>query len=230
MASIWVVQSGCNNPARDLSSKAGGAFPLDAISEPEYLLSMSAASVILELPEVRARISPITVAQYRQLSEFNERGRRTELIRGIIFEKMSKSPLHSSIARRLFTLLQNALPPHFTLLREDPLTFADSEPEPDLAIVHGEEKDFVSQHPSTAALVIEIAVSSAAEDRSLASLYAEAGVGEYWIVLPAERRIEVYRQPQNGIYQTILAVDGKAELTCESVAGLSLKLGELFER
>jgi Uma2 family endonuclease len=185
---------------------------------------------MLELPEVRARISPITVAQYRQLSEFNERGRRTELIRGIIIEKMSKSPLHSSIARRLFKLLQTALSPHFTLLREDPLTLTDSEPEPDLAIVRGEEKDFVSQHPSTAALVIEIAVSSAAEDRSLASLYAEAGVEEYWIVLPVEGRVEVYRRPLNGIYQMISTVDGEAELTCESVAGLNLKLGEIFER
>jgi Uma2 family endonuclease len=189
---------------------------------------MSAASMVLDLPEVRARISPITVAQYQQLSEFNEQGRRTELIRGVILEKISKSPLHSSIARRLYKLLQTALPAHFTLLREDPLTLSDSEPEPDLAIVRGDEFEFVSRHPSTAALVIEIAVSSAAEDRSLAALYAEAGVEEYWIVLPLERRIEVYRRPERGIFSELLVVEGDTVLTCKSIAGVQVGLAELF--
>ena len=49
-------------------------------------------SGILELREVRQRISPLPVAAYHRLEEFNENGRRTELIRGIVIEKMSKSP------------------------------------------------------------------------------------------------------------------------------------------
>ncbi len=189
---------------------------------------MSAASAILDLPEVRARISPLTVAQYHQFPEFNEHGRRTELIRGILIEKMSKSPLHSSIARRLFRLLQSTLPPHCTLLREDPLTLADSEPEPDLAIVRGDEEDFLHQHPTTAALVIEIAVSSVGFDREKASLYAEAGVEEYWIVLPVERRVEVHRRPDAGAYLDRSTVEGDVALTCGSVPSFSVRLGELF--
>jgi len=39
---------------------------------------------ILELPEVRNRVSPLTVDEYHRLDEFNEKGRRTELIRGIV--------------------------------------------------------------------------------------------------------------------------------------------------
>ena len=189
---------------------------------------MSAASQILEIPEVRARISPVTVAQYQQFPEFNAHGRRTELIRGIVIEKMSKSPLHSSIARRLFKLLQPGLPAHFTLLREDPLIWADSVPEPDLAIVRGDERDFARQHPTTAALVIEIAVTSAAEDRSLASLYAEAGVEEYWIVLPVERQVEVYRRPENGAYLDRVLVEGDATLECGGLPAIRVRLAELF--
>lgn len=189
---------------------------------------MSAASSMLKIPEVRARISPVTVAQYQQFPEFNENGRRTELIRGVIIEKMSKSALHSSIARRLSRLLQLQLPAHFTLLREDPLTLADSEPEPDLAIVSGDERDFAHQHPTTAALVIEIAVTSPAEDRSLASLYAEAGVEEYWIVLPVERRVEVYRRPDGAVYLDRAVVEGDDLLRCGSVEGVSVALTELF--
>ncbi len=188
----------------------------------------AAAAQMLEIPEARARVSSVSVAQYHQLSEFNEDGRRTELIRGVIFEKMSKSPLHSSIGRRLLRLFQSSLSEHFTLLHEDPLTLADSEPEPDLAIVRGDESNFIGTHPTTAALVVEIAVTSAAEDRSLASLYAEAGVEEYWIILPSQRRVEVHRQPESGAYRIHSIVEGDAMLECVAVPGVRVNLATLF--
>ena len=67
-------------------------------------------TTILEIPEVRQRVSPLSVAEYHRLSEYNERGRRTELIRGIIIQKMAKSPLHSYIAKRLHDLIAASLP------------------------------------------------------------------------------------------------------------------------
>src|SRR5215472_1982750 len=138
---------------------------------------------ILDVPEVRQRVSPLTVEEYHRLDEFNERGRRTELVRGIIIEKMSKSPLHSSLAKRLYDLIAAMQPKGFVVRREDPITLADSEPEPDIAIVRGADRDFIQVHPNTAELVIEVAVSSPALDRANASLYAEARVAKYWIVL-----------------------------------------------
>lgn len=189
---------------------------------------MSAASVMLEIPEIRARVAPVTVAQYHQFPEFGANGNRTELIRGILIEKMSKSPLHSSIARRLFMLLQDAMPPGFILLREDPLTFADSEPEPDLAIVRGEEHDFAARHPSTAELVVEIAITSVALDREKAAIYAEAGVAEYWIILPAGRRVEVYRRPENGAYLDLSVVEGDVILAGGNLSFVQVGLAALF--
>jgi Uma2 family endonuclease len=95
------------------------------------------------------------------MGEFNEQRRRTELIRGIVIEKVSKSPLHSALAKRLYDLISAMLPPGFVVRREDPLTLADSEPEPDIAVVQGDEAAFFTAHPSTAELVVEVAVSSA---------------------------------------------------------------------
>jgi hypothetical protein len=51
---------------------------------------MSAASEMLEIPGVRARVSPVTVEPYHQFPEFNVNGRRTELICGMVIEKGSK--------------------------------------------------------------------------------------------------------------------------------------------
>jgi Uma2 family endonuclease len=186
------------------------------------------AAAILEIPEVRAQISQVSVAQYHRFPERNENGRPTELIRGIIIEKMSKSPLHASISDLLCDLLTPQLPEGFVIRRDNPLTFADSEPEPDVAIVRGTRREFLNAHPTTAALVIEVAVSSAALDRENASLFAEAGVEEYWIVLPRERQIEVYRAPNEGSYAERRVVETGATLTCGSVAGLQIALDELF--
>ena len=60
--------------------------------------------------------------------------------------------------------------------------------------------DFGTRHPATAELVVEVAVSSVAPDRENASLYAEAGVTEYWIVLGETEQVEVYRRPVGGVY------------------------------
>ena len=78
---------------------------------------------------------------------------------------------------------------------------ADSVPEPDVSVVRGTPANFRTTHPTSAELVVEVAVSSVALDRENASLYAEAGVGKYWIVLGEEERVEVYRRPENGAYQ-----------------------------
>ena len=189
---------------------------------------MTAAAQMLEIPEVRARISPVTVAQYHDFPERNENGRRTELIRGVVIEKMSKSPLHSIINSALYELMQPQVPSDFWLRKDAPLTLRDSEPEPDISVVRGKRATFATRHPSTAALVVEIAVTSAAEDRSLASLYAEAGVEEYWIVLPALRRVEVYRHPEAGAYRDKSVVDGDTTLECAAIPAIRIRLAELF--
>src|SRR5213592_1062614 len=99
-------------------------------------------AAILEIPEVRQRVSPLSVEEYHRLDEFNENGRRTELIRGIILEKLPKSPRHCSIASQLYQLLLAQLPQGYCIRKYDPLTFADSEPEPDISIVPGKDNDF----------------------------------------------------------------------------------------
>lgn len=183
---------------------------------------------ILDLPEVRRRVSRLSVAEYHRLGELTENGKRTELIRGLLIEKKSKSPLHTSIARRLFRLLLPVIPSGYFISKEEPLTLRDSEPEPDFAVVRGSEDEFRGAHPTTAALVIEVAVSSVDLDRELASVYAEAGVDEYWIVLARNRAVEVYRRPENGQYQEKTVVEGNCPLASVALPGVAVALPDLF--
>jgi len=185
-------------------------------------------SAILEIPEVRQRVSRLSVEEYHRLNEFNDNGRRTELVRGIVIEKMSKSPQHRVLASRLYQLLLALLAEGYSAWKEEPLTLADSEPEPDISVTHGSESDFAESHPTTAELVIEVAVSSATLDRENTSLYAEAGVKEYWIVLGPEKRLEVYRQPENGRYRESLQYGPADTLQCASVPAVRIRVSDLF--
>ena len=162
------------------------------------------------------------------MGEFNKNGRRTELIRGIVIEKVRKTPLHCYIGKRLYDLALELSPKGFVVFGQDPLTFSDSEPEPDVAIVRGREDEFSQEHPSTAELVIEVADSSVALDLENASLYAEANVTEYWIVLAEARQVEVYRNPVNGRYQTKLLLGAGDQIECVGVEGMRIAISDIF--
>ena len=155
---------------------------------------------ILEKPEMRRHALPVSVAAYERMAELGLVDEKTELIRGVIFEKMSKSPLHSGLIQYLTELLQPHLPDGCAVRTEQPLKMRDSCPEPDIAVVTGHARQFLREHPATARLIIEIAVSSEALDREKAAIYAEAGVGEYWIVLPDRSVIERFTQPGTTCY------------------------------
>jgi Uma2 family endonuclease len=185
-------------------------------------------AAILEIPEVRQRVSPLSVEDYHRLGEYNEHGRRTELIRGIVIEKMSKSPLHRIIASLLYDRLSAQVPKGFSVWKEEPLTFLDSEPEPDISITTREKRDYLAAHPRSAELVVKVAVSSPVLDLENASLYAEAGIKEYWIVLGAERQVEVYRGPEQGHYRQRQVYGFDDLLECASVEGVRERVSDLF--
>ncbi len=72
----------------------------------------------------------------------------------------------------------------------------ESEPEPDVAVAPGEPRDYREGHPSRPALLVEVAESTLASDRrDKGSLYARAGIEDYWIVNLVDRVLEVHRVP-----------------------------------
>ena len=182
---------------------------------------------ILHLPEMRARVRRWTVVEYEKLGD-DPAFRRTELIRGLIVNKMSKSPLHSNAATRFYVFLVRAMRPEFVAQQGEPLRLADSMPEPDFSVMRGTLSDFDTRHPSMAELVVEVAVSSVASDRENASLYAEAGVTQYWIVLGETEQVEVYRRPVDGVYQERRTYGRGEQIENVNVVGGSVPVDTFF--
>src|SRR5262245_42445558 len=86
---------------------------------------------VLEDPVIRARVPAMSVENYHRMAELGMLAPNVELIRGALIEKMPKLPLRSSIVGLLYRFFLSALPAGWYPRAEQPLTFADSEPEPD---------------------------------------------------------------------------------------------------
>ena len=186
---------------------------------------------LVERPSIRQNLYPIAVATYHALGELNLVDEKVELLRGMIVTKMPKSELHVFVVRRLLKLLaEEAAKRGLDLLKEDPLTLADSEPEPDLALVLAGPAGAVAPqpHPATALLVIEVAVTTYERDQAKADIYAEAGVPEYWIVQPEERRVEVFSKLGAEGYGERSVLDEHDLLTPSALPGFSLSPSALF--
>jgi Uma2 family endonuclease len=124
-------------------------------------------------------------------------GETIELIGGQLIVAEPKGSPHAASVGMAGDALRAALPPGWTVRLQDPIALDDeSVPEPDVAVVRGRHADYRHAHPARAALIIEVAESSLAFDRTQkGSLYARAGIADYWIVNLEDRIVEVYRDP-----------------------------------
>lgn len=124
-------------------------------------------------------------------------GERVELIEGEILRMGPQKSAHAAGVRAVEEALRTAFGAGYDVRVQLPLALcADSEPEPDVAVVQGSWRDYRDAHPAAAVLVVEVSDSTVDYDRDWkGSLYARAGVAEYWILNLAERRLEVYRDP-----------------------------------
>ncbi len=183
---------------------------------------------LLELPTVRERVHRVSVADYHRAFAAGALPENVELLRGIIVNKMPKSPLHEFLAQKLMLVLLALLPKGFQLRPERPLTLRESEPEPDLSVVRGRPEDWMEAHPTTAELVIEVAVTSTEIDERKAEIYAEAGVPEYWLVRAEARTVDVFRQPSPDGYRVKVTFRDTDTLRCEAVPGIIFPLAGVF--
>ena len=151
-----------------------------------------------------------------------------ELLHGVLTEVSVKIPEHEELKMRLVRWLDPTAEGHRVRI-EGALVVPDrtSLPEPDIAVV--EPASYLTAHPSSALLVIEVAVSSLRTDtRIKPALYAAAGVPEVWVVDVSARRLIVLRDPAPGGYatETVLGREDHAQPLHVDVG--PLELAELF--
>jgi len=142
-----------------------------------------------------------TVAEYHRLVELGivTENDGVELIEGLLVTKPSpQSPAHDYASCVLREIIFPLLPAGWIARSGSGVTLADSETEPDLAIVRGDRNTYRNRHPNPAdvGVVVEVADSSLDSDRAdKCRIYARAGLPEYWIVNVVDGKVEVYTSP-----------------------------------
>ena len=140
-----------------------------------------------------------TRAEYDRLIEIGvfPPGDPVELLGGELIVAEPQSSPHYTAIRLVEDALRRAFGADWQIRTQGPIALDDeSEPEPDVAVAAGSVRDYSREHPARPVLVVEVSVSSLPLDRShKGSLYARAGLADYWIVNLVSRVLEVYREP-----------------------------------
>src|SRR6059036_2893600 len=138
-------------------------------------------------------------AEYERLIDLGvfQPGEAIELIGGELMVAEPQGAAHYTAVRKTAKALEAAFGPGWEVRTEGPIGLdEDSEPEPDVAVVSGSPEDYSRAHPSRPVLTVEVAESSLAVDRHhKGSLYARAGLADYWVLNLVDRVLEVYREP-----------------------------------
>jgi Uma2 family endonuclease len=138
-------------------------------------------------------------AEYERLIELGvfQAGEPIELIGGELMVAEPQGAAHYTAIRKIAKALEAAFGRGWEVRTQGPIGLDDdSEPEPDVAVVPGSPDDYGRAHPSRPALTVEVAESSLNIDRRhKGSLYARAGLPDYWVLNLIDRVLEVYREP-----------------------------------
>jgi Uma2 family endonuclease len=137
--------------------------------------------------------------EYERLVErsFFRPDERLELLDGLLLVKEPQSSAHMTAVRLVEEALRAAFGVGWDVRPQGPIALdRRSEPEPDVSVVHGSPRDYRDAHPSSPALVVEVALASLTLDRTRkCRAFARAGVPEYWIVNLVDQVLEVHREP-----------------------------------
>jgi Uma2 family endonuclease len=159
-------------------------------------------------------------------------GEEVELLDGGIYVMSPQGAPHTTVTGRLRRRLEREWSregeDRFLVHTHSPIVAGDlSEPEPDL-YVYDAAADSVTELPSFAHLVVEVAESSQARDLGPKhGIYASSGFGEYWVLDLPRREVVVHRDPRTdlGQYAEVRRVPVTTEL---EVLGVTVRVSDLL--
>jgi len=162
---------------------------------------------------------------------------RYELIDGEILSKMGQKPAHAYVIQALLTWLTGLFGAEYTRIQAA-IDLSDTspeydEPEPDAAVTAQPYTHFMERHPRPEDLLILIEVSDTTlrfDLNAKASLYARAGIREYWTIDIVGRRVIVHRQPSSEGYGEIMVYNSEESVAPLARPDKSIRVSDLLPR
>ena len=170
-----------------------------AIAERELFVPEKSAGEDLTDEEFVPQPYRWTREQFNEIGEMGLFvGRRAILVEGEILAMPAMGDLHRGVVTLVSDALREVFGKDYFVSVQSPFDIGKAtDPEPDIAIIKGNVRNFIERGLTEAALIVEVSDTTYLYDRrEKASLYASAGIQDYWIVRLKTRQLEVYRQPQ----------------------------------
>ena len=192
-------------------------------------------TTVTELKKV-SRIVPkrFRVEDFRRMTEAGILPEESgwEIVDGYLIDKMSIGSKHASTVKKLNRILTNLVKDNAIVSVQDPIHINDyNEPEPDIALLRPRDDFYAKSHPlpDEVLLLIEVSDSTIEYDREIKkTLYAKAGIAEFWIVNLKDNTLEVYSQPKNDNYRLARILEPGEDLRSESIENLTLAIDEIL--
>lgn len=130
--------------------------------------------------------------------------RKVELLAGEIVEMTPESPFHRVYGEGLAHYLRTRLKDRAWVSEARPITLANSEPEPDIAVVRLPWFQYSQHHPYSEDILLLIEISDSTLSKDLnekKQLYAQAGILEYWVVDVKAKKVIVFQQSDGNNYR-----------------------------
>jgi Uma2 family endonuclease len=160
-----------------------------------------------------------------------------ELIGGQLVVAEPQGTYHFTAIQAVEEVLRATFGPGWQVRGQGPVALDyESEPEPDVAVVPGSFRDYAAEHPSRPVLVVEVSESSLRFDRyHKGSVYARAGLADYWILNLVDRVLEVYRDPVQDPdaafgwrYRSVETLGPEGFISPLALSGARISVGDLF--
>ncbi|MDX1962481.1 MAG: Uma2 family endonuclease [Pirellulales bacterium] len=176
----------------------------------------------------------LSVAEFQRMGESGifPPEARLELIAGEIIEMSPIGALHAAYVSLLSRIFSNQVAEPYIIFVQNPIQLADSQPQPDLAILLPHPKSYRHHLPTAAdtLLIVEVSDSTLDYDREVKlPLYAGAGIPEVWIVNLQEDQLEVYTQPAATGYLRSRYIKRTETYESEILPGLKLSPAAILD-
>ncbi|MES1022937.1 Uma2 family endonuclease [Gloeocapsa sp. BRSZ] len=175
-----------------------------------------------------------TVQEYHKMADLGilHPDERVELIEGQILTMAAKNPPHSAITKRTADTLRDLLTKKADIRVQEPIYIDNrSEPEPDIAVVKIDSRDYINRHPipNDVFLVIEVADRTLSYDcNKKAALYADAGIPEYWVIDVKNEKVIIFREPKSKTYQHKSIQDKHTIFNLITFSDIYLEVDKIF--
>lgn len=163
--------------------------------------------------------------------EFGDR--RAEWIRGVVTVHDRVSWSHVRACRNVADALRDSFPVPAWQNFGNPFPTPDADVCPDVVVVPGWITDY-TDHPTVSLLIVEVAGDTFDMDATTkAEVYATAGIADYWVLDPDDRRLLVFRDPRplppGGVAYRSLTELGEADTVSPLAApGAELRVADLL--